>query len=138
MAYWLIKMEPAKYSWEHLVKDGKTLWTGTRNYQARNFLREMKVGDSVFIYHSGEERMIVGLAEVVNEAQADPTAASGDWSAIEMKANKPLNRVISLDEIRNTYGLSVMPLASQSRLTVHPVSEAQAAMLLKIGKTEMG
>jgi len=138
MAYWLIKMEPAKYSWEHLERDGKTLWTGTRNYQARNFLREMKVGDSVFIYHSGEERMIVGLAEVVNEAQADPTATSGDWSAIEIKAVKPLNRVISLDEIRNTYGLSVMPLASQSRLTVHPVSEAQAAMLHKIGKTEMG
>ncbi len=138
MAYWLLKMEPAKYSWEQLEKDGETLWTGTRNYQARNHLREMKKGDSVFVYHSGEERMIVGLAQVVGDAVADPTASSGDWSAITIKPLKPLSRVISLDEIRNTYGLSVMPLASQSRLTVHPVSEAQAAMLLKIGKTVMG
>lgn len=131
-------MEPAKYSWEKLEQEGGTVWTGTRNYQARNYLREMKAGDAVFIYHSGEERMIVGLAEVVGDVRPDPTASSGDWSAIEIKPLKPLNRVISLDEIRNTHGLSVMPLASQSRLTVHPVSEAQATMLLKIGKTEMG
>ncbi len=136
MAFWLIKAEPSDYSWEQLEREGKTTWDGIRNYQARNSLREMKPGDLVFFYHSGEERMIVGLAEVVSEAYPDPTAAAGDWSTIDLKPRKPLNRVVSLDEIRNTYGLSVMPLASQARMSVHAVTPAQAEMLLKIAKTE--
>ena len=137
MSYWLLKTEPSDYTWERLEQEGQTSWDGIRNYQARNYLRDMKPGDLVFVYHSGEERMIVGLAEVASQAYPDPTATSGDWSAITVKARKSLNRVVSLDEIRNTYGLSVMPLASQARLQVHPVTDAQAAMLLKIAKTEV-
>lgn len=137
MNYWLIKAEPSDYSWEKLEAEGKTAWEGIRNYQARNNIREMKPGDLVFFYNAGEERMVLGLAQVMGNAYADPTAASGDWSAIEIKAFKPLNRVVSLEEIRNTYTLSVMPLVAQPRLAVHPVTESQAAMLLKIAKTEI-
>lgn len=137
MNYWLIKSEPSDYSWEKLEAEGETIWDGVRNYQARNNLREMKSGDLVFFYNAGEERMVVGIAQVAGEAFPDPTAESGDWSAIKIKAVKPLVRVISLEEIRNTYGLTVMPLVSQARLTVQPVTAAQAAMMLKIGKTEI-
>ncbi|MFA5185874.1 MAG: EVE domain-containing protein [Patescibacteria group bacterium] len=136
MAYWIIKSEPSDYSWEKLEAERKTAWEGIRNYQARNNIRAMKPGDFVFFYNAGEERNVVGLAQVVNEAYPDPTAASGDWSAIDIQAHKPLNRVISLEEIRNTYMLSVMSLVNQARLAVHPVTETQAAMLLKIAKTE--
>jgi len=136
MAYWLIKSEPSDYSWEKLAAEGQTIWTGVRNYQARDFVRSMQPGDLVFFYHAGEERMIVGLAEVAGAAFPDETATTGDWSAIEIKPRKALNRVVSLEEIRNTYGLAVMPVASQSRLSLHPVSEGQAQMLLKIAKTE--
>lgn len=136
MAYWLIKSEPSEYPWEKLVADGQTPWTGVRNYQARDYLRAMQPGDLVFFYHAGEERMIVGLAEVAGVAYPDETATTGDWSAIDLKPRKSLNRVVSLEEIRNTYGLAVMPVASQSRLSLHPVSEGQAQMLLKIAKTE--
>lgn len=136
MAYWLIKSEPSDYSWEKLAAEGRTVWTGVRNYQARDYLRAMQPGDLVFFYHAGEERMIVGLAEVAGTAFPDETATTGDWSAIDLKPRKPVNRVVSLEEIRNTYGLAVMPVASQSRLSLHPVSEGQAQMLLKIAKTE--
>lgn len=137
MPYWLIKSEPQDYSWEKLAADGQTSWTGVRNYQARNHLREMRPGDLVFFYHAGEERMIVGLARVTGEPYPDQTAATGDWSAVDLAPLKPLARVVSLEEIRNTYGLAVMPVASQSRLSIHPVSESQAQMLLKIAKTEI-
>lgn len=136
MAYWLIKTEPAEYPWEQLQREGQTSWTGVRNYQARDFIRAMKPGDLAFFYHAGEERMIVGLAEIAGQAYPDATATTGDWSAIDLKPRKPLDRVVSLEEIRNTYGLAVMPVASQSRLAIHPVSEPQAQMLLKIAKTE--
>jgi predicted RNA-binding protein with PUA-like domain len=137
MAYWLIKCEPSDYSWEKLAAEGQTSWTGIRNYQARNHLREMRPDDSVFFYHAGEERMIVGLARILGAPYPDQTATTGDWSAIDLVPHKPLARVVSLEEIRNTYGLAVMPVASQSRLSVHPVTEAQAQMLLKIAKTEI-
>ncbi|MFA4955313.1 MAG: EVE domain-containing protein [Patescibacteria group bacterium] len=137
MAYWLVKTEPQEYSWEMLEKEGKARWDGIHNHQARNHMREMKPGDVVFVYHSGDERMITGLARVASEAYPDETATTGDWLAIDIEPLKVLNRVVSFEEIKNTYGLSVMPLVSQNRLSVHPVSEAQAAMLLKIAKTEI-
>lgn len=136
MAYWLIKSEPNEYAWETLERDGKTLWTGVRNFQARNHLKEMRVGDLVFFYHSGTDRMIMGLARVTSEAEPDPTAERGDWVAVGLVAVKPFVRTVSLEEIRNTHGLGVMPVVSQPRLSVHPVSDDQAKMLLKIAKTE--
>lgn len=135
MAYWLLKTEPEEYSWETLEREGKASWTGVRNFAARNHLREMKPGDVVFIYHTGDEKMILGLATVESEPYADPT--DDKWVAIDVKAVKPLVRVVSLEEIRNTHGLSVMPLVTQARLSVQPVTDAQAAMILKIAKTEV-
>lgn len=137
MAFWLLKTEPEEYSWERFEQEGKTTWTGVRNFQARNNLRAMKVGDTAFIYHSGEERNIVGLGTILSEAAPDTTAEKGEWVAVEVAAMKPLVRVVSLEEIRNTHGLSVMPLATHPRLSVQPVTEAQAAMILKIAKTEI-
>lgn len=137
MAYWILKTEPEAYSWEMLETDGRTRWEGVRNYQARNNLRLMKPGDFAFIYHSGEDKMILGIAKIVSEAYPDPTSTKGDWSVVDIEKVKPLQRVVSLDEIRNTHGLSVMPLVSQSRLSVSPATDAQAEMILKIAKTTL-
>ncbi|MCC7357681.1 EVE domain-containing protein [Candidatus Uhrbacteria bacterium] len=137
MAYWILKTEPSVYSFEMLEKDRQTDWTGVRNFQARNYLREMKVGDIVFIYHTGEEKMIIGIGKILKEAFADPTATSGDWSAVQVGAVASCQRPVSLDEIRNTHGLSVMPLVSHPRLSVCPMTDIQAHMILKIAKTDV-
>src|SRR5437016_2835253 len=95
MNYWLVKQEPEDYSWSDLVKDGRTAWTGVRNFQARNNLRAMKRKDFVLFYHSGSEKQVVGLARVEKEAYPDPTADEGEWSAVdlvpEMALKKPVN-----------------------------------------------
>ncbi len=135
--YWLLKTEPELYSWDKLVQDQKTRWEGVRNYQARNNLRLMKPGDLAFIYHSGEEKMIVGIARVTTEAYDDPTTDEGKWSVVDIEAVKPLERPLSLEEIRNTYLLNVMPLVTQARLSVQPVNEAQWNLILKIAKTTL-
>ncbi|MBU0540448.1 EVE domain-containing protein [Patescibacteria group bacterium] len=137
MSYWLLKTEPEIYSWERLAEDKHTMWEGVRNYQARNNLREMKNGDLLFIYHSGEEKMIMGIARVIKEAYDDPTSNEGNWSVIDVEAVKELVRPVSLEEIKNTYLLNVMPLATQSRLSVQPVNEQQWNLILKIAKTEV-
>ena len=137
MAYWLLKTEPETYSWEKLESDKKTQWTGVRNFEARNNLREMKPGDVVFIYHSGEDRLIMGLGRIASEPYKDPTAEKGDWVSVDVEAVKPLMRSISLEEVRNTYGLNTMPLIAKARLSVQPVTDDQAAMLLKIAKTTL-
>lgn len=135
--YWLLKTEPEIYSWERLEQDKQTRWEGVRNYQARNNLRLMQPGDLAFIYHSGEERMVVGVAKVTSDAYDDPTASSGNWSVVDVSAVKPLARPVSLEEIRNTYLLNVMPLVTQARLSVQPVTDTQWNLILKIAKTEV-
>lgn len=135
MAYWLLKTEPEEYSWETLEREGKASWTGVRNYAARNNLRLMAPGDVLFIYHTGDEKMIVGLATVASAAYPDP--ADEAWAAVDIQALKPLVRQVSLEEIRNTYGLSVMPLVTQARLSVQPVTDGQAEQILKIAKTQV-
>ena len=137
MAYWILKTEPEAYSWEKLEKEGKASWTGVRNFQARNNLKLMKPGDVALIYHTGEEKMIVGIAKVVSEPYPDTSAVSGDWVAVDVQAVKPFQRAVSLEEIKHTHGLSVMPLVSHPRLSVQPVTDAQAQMILKIAKTEV-
>ncbi len=137
MAYWLLKTEPEEFSWETLEAEKKAPWTGVRNFEARNNIRLMKPGDLAFIYHSGQDRIIMGLAKVVSEPYADSTATKGDWAAIDIEAVKPLTRPVALEEVRNTYGLSTMPLVANARLSVHPVTDVQAAMILKIAKTEL-
>jgi len=137
MSTWLLKTEPEEYSWETLWQEKKTSWTGVRNFEARKNIREMKIGDLVFMYHSGEERILMGLARVVSEPYVDPTAAKGDWAAIDVEAVKPLTMPVSLEEIRNTYGLNTMQLIAQPRLSVTSMTDVQAATILKIAKTQV-
>lgn len=135
MAHWLVKADPSDYSWEDLERDGETEWTGIRNFQARNFLKEMQPGDSVFVYHSTEDKSVVGIAEVVRSGQQDPTDEDDKWVSVKLKAVKSVGRLLSLDEIRNTPGLSNMPLVEQPRLSVMPVTDAQWEAMLKYSKT---
>lgn len=135
--YWLLKTEPEVYSWEKFEQDKKTRWEGVRNYQARNNLRLMEPGDLAFIYHSGDEKMVTGIARVTSAAYDDPTASEGNWSVVDVEAVKPLVRPVSLEEIKNTYLLNVMPLVTQARLSVQPVNETQWGLILKIAKTEI-
>ena len=137
MAYWLLKTEPLVYSWEQLLKDKETSWDGVRNYQARNNLREMKVGDRAYIYHSGDDKEIRGVVEITREAYPDPSATEGDWVSVGVRAVASVGRAIGLEEIRNTHGLVVMPLVTQPRLSVQPVTESQWQDLLKYTKTEV-
>ncbi len=123
--YWLVKQEPSTYPWEQFVKDGSTQWDGVRNYQARNNLRLMKKGDRVLYYHSVSGKEIVGIAEVSREYFPDPTAGSGDWSAVELKPVKALGSPLSLDAIKEDEVLSGMALVRQSRLSVMPVTDEQ-------------
>ncbi len=137
MSYWILKTEPEEYAWETLEQDKQTQWSGVRNFEARKYLSEMKPGDIAFIYHSGQERIIMGLAKLVSKPYPDPSADKGDWLAVDIEQHKALVRPVSLEEIRNTHGLSVMPLVTHARLSVHPVTDVQAAMILKIAKTKM-
>ena len=130
---WLVKQEPADYPWSALVKDGRTAWTGIRNFQARNFLRAMREGDPVAYYHSGEDREVVGIAKVVRAAYPDPTATEGDWSAVDLAAGKALAAPVSLATIKADPLLREMLLVRQSRLSVVSVTPEQWARLLELG-----
>jgi predicted RNA-binding protein with PUA-like domain len=135
--YWLVKQEPEDYSWSDFVKDGRTAWTGVRNYAARNNLRGMKSGDLVFYYHSGEEKAAVGIARVVREAFADPTAREGEWSAVELAPVKPLAAPVTLSTIKSDSILKGMQLVRQSRLSVSSLNEEQFFRLLKLAETTL-
>jgi predicted RNA-binding protein with PUA-like domain len=136
MNYWLVKSEPEAYSWAQFVKDGKTAWTGVRNFAARLNLRAMKSGDRVFFYHSGEEKSVVGLARVVKEFYPDATAEEGDWSCVDITAEKVLARPVTLAEIKADKILKEMIMAKQSRLSVSPVTREQFERLLKLGEAK--
>lgn len=137
MAYWLLKTNPELFSWEMLEKMGKTRWDGVRNYQARNFLREMQPGDHVIIFHQGPEPSAVAIAKVVTAAYDDPTSSEGNWSVVDVEPVKPLTRPMSADEIRYTPVLNVLQMFNQPRLTVMPMTQAQWDLLLRIAKTEL-
>lgn len=135
--YWLVKQEPEAYSWNTFVKDGKTQWTGVRNFQARNNLRTMKKGDTVFFYHSVTEKQIVGIAKVDREAYADPTATEGDWSTVDLVPVKALKSTVSLDALKADPTLKEMALLRQSRLSVTPVTAEQCERLLSLSQTKL-
>lgn len=137
MNYWLAKSEPEAYSWQTFVKDGKTAWTGVRNFQARNNLRAMKKGDPVFFYHSVSDKQVVGIARVVKEAYPDATAEEGDWSCVDLAPLKALKKPVSLEEIKSDKVLKEMPLVKQSRLSVTPLSEVQSKRLLELAGTTL-
>ena len=118
MNYWLVKSEPEAYSWEQLVKDGKTAWTGVRNFTARNNLRAMKKNDLVFFYHSGESKSVVGLAHVEKEFYRDSTAEEGDWSCVDLAPVKAVAKPLTLAQIKADKILRETKLATQGRLSV--------------------
>jgi len=132
MAYWLIKSEPSAYSWDQLVKDKKTSWTGVRNFQAQINLKAMKVGDRAFFYHSGEGKEIVGIAEVARTAYPDPTDKDGKSVTVDVKAIEPVKRPVTLAEIKADPKFKEMKLVRQSRLSVSPVSEEHWKLLMKM------
>ena len=123
--FWLVKSEPSAYSWANLVADGKTAWTGVRNFTARNNLRAMAKGDTVLFYHSVTDKAVQGIATVVREAYPDPTAKEGDWSAVDLAPGKALPRPVTLDEIKGNPKLKEMALLRLSRLSVQPVTSAE-------------
>lgn len=132
-AYWMVKQEPETYSWTDFVKDGVTDWTGVRNYQARNNLREMKTGERVLFYHSGKDKAVVGLAEVVRSAYADPTANDEQWVAVDLKAVKALKNPVPLASIRYDKRLSQLPLIRQSQLSVMPLTKDEFDVIVALG-----
>jgi predicted RNA-binding protein with PUA-like domain len=136
MSYWIVKSEPGAYAWSQLAKDGVTAWTGVRNFAARNHLRSMKSGDGVFFYHSGEEKSVVGLAQVVKEAYPDPTTTEGDWSCVDLAPARALAKPVTLAAIKADKILKEMVLARQSRLSVSPVKETEFKRLLKLAEKE--
>ena len=134
--FWLVKQEPESYSWADFVKEGKTAWTGVRNFQARNNLRAMEKGDPVFFYHSGESKEVVGVARVGKEAYPDPTATEGDWSGVDLVPVKALKKPVTLGVIKADRALKEIPLIRNSRLSVMPLTEAQFNRILELGETK--
>jgi predicted RNA-binding protein with PUA-like domain len=132
MNHWLVKVEPDAYSWSTFVKEGRTAWTGVRNFQARNNLRAMKRGDLACYYHTGEEKQVVGLARVDKEAYADPTADEGDWVCVDLVPVKPLAKPVSLAAVKGDAVLKEIPLARNPRLSVSPLTKVQFERLMKM------
>lgn len=135
--YWMVKQEPEAYPWRQFLKDGNTSWTGVRNYQARNNLRDMRRGDLVCFYHSVSEKSVVGVARVEKEAYPDPTAKEGDWIAVDLVPAFSLVRPVSLADIKADSVLVSMALVRQSRLSVLPVALDQFRRLLLLAQTEV-
>jgi predicted RNA-binding protein with PUA-like domain len=134
-SHWLIKSEPSAYSFEQLVADGKTAWTGVRNFTARNNLRAMRAGDPCLYYHSNEGKAVVGVARVVREGYEDPTSEEGgDWTAVDVEPVKALARPVTLAEMREHPVLGKMMLFRQGRLSVVPVTKDEFDTVLELGK----
>ncbi len=133
--YWLVKSEPDSYSWATFVKDGRTAWTGVRNFQSRNNLRAMKKGDLVAFYHSVTDKQVVGIAKVDKEAYPDPTAKEGDWSCVELVPAKAFKKPVGLAIIKADKILTTMPLLRNSRLSVTPMNAEHFERLLQLSGT---
>jgi predicted RNA-binding protein with PUA-like domain len=130
MAYWLIKSEPFKYSWDQFVQDGVTFWDGVRNYGARNNLRSMKKGDLAFFYHSNEGLEIVGIAKVVKESYQDPTTTEEAWVVVDFKPHKKLKKPVTLAAVKATPALANMALIRLGRLSVQPVLDHEWEIIM--------
>jgi predicted RNA-binding protein with PUA-like domain len=132
MNYWLVKTEPDTYSWNDLAKDKKTVWDGVRNFQARSNLKKMEKGDVVFVYHTGDEKAIVGQAQVLRSAYPDPKDA--EWVVVELSAQKALKKPVSLAQIKSDKRLSNMVLVRASRLSVQPVDAAEHKLIVALSE----
>ena len=136
MAYWLFKSEPSVWSWDDQVAKGEAgeEWDGVRNYQARNFMREMKLGDRGFFYHSQKDKEIVGLVEVCATAHPDSTTDDPRWECVDIKAVKPLVNPVTLETIKADPNLADMVLVKNSRLSVQPVTQHEWTKICKLGQ----
>jgi len=135
MAYWLFKSEPGTWSWDMQVKRGKAgqEWDGVRNFTARNNMRTMKKGDQGFFYHSGDDKAVVGIVEVVKAAHPDSTDDTGKWECVDIAAVKPLPKPVTLADVKADKALADMALVKLSRLSVQPVTEAEWKRICKMG-----
>jgi len=134
---WLVKQEPETYAWSRLVADGSTAWTGVRNFQARNNLRAMALGDLVLYYHSVTGKAVVGVARVKRVAYPDPTATEGDWSCVDLEPVKALVEPVSLAVLKADLLTAGMGLIRQSRLSVTPLLPGEFRRILQLGKTRI-
>ena len=134
MAFWLFKSEPDVFGWDDLVArgEGGEEWDGVRNYQARNFMRAMKLGDLGLFYHSNIGKEVVGIVEVIAEAHPDSTAADPKWDCVDVRALRPLPRPVTLDQARTEPALRDMVLVTNSRLSVQPVRDAEWSAIMKL------
>lgn len=132
MRYWLLKSEPSAYSWDRLVKDGRTEWSGVRNFQARANLKAMKTGDRAFFYHSNEGLAIVGIAEIVKEAYPDPSDKTGRFVMVDVKPVQPVKTPVTLAQVKAEPKLADFKLVRQSRLSVVPVAPEEWRLICKM------
>lgn len=135
MAYWLLKTEPEDFSWEQMLACGKKgeVWTGVRNAQARNYMREIKKGDLAFFYHTGDEKRVVGVVKVVKEAYQDPTTDDDRWLVVDVVAVEPVPEPATLAAIKAEPKLAEMKLVKNARLSVQPVTAAEWKQVCKMG-----
>lgn len=132
MNYWIIKSEPSTYSWDDLLKEKTTKWTGIRNFQARNYLKEMSINDICLFYHSGIEKMIIGKCTVNSNYYQDPTTNDSNWVAVDIKAGEKLKNTVKLEQIKNSPILNNIGLIKQSRLSVIKISENEYLNIIKL------
>lgn len=133
MNYWLVKSEPGEFSFDDLLKDGTTVWSGVRNYAARNNLRAMKLGDLALFYHSVDDKEVVGICKVSKEAYPDPTATEGDWSAVDVVPENKLNKPVHLAAIKTTEELKNIALVRIGRLSVMPLAKTEFEKIVEMG-----
>jgi predicted RNA-binding protein with PUA-like domain len=133
MAYWLVKSEPSTYSWEQMVKDGRTFWSGVRNHQAANNMKAMKKGDRAFFYHSGDDKAVVGTVEIVKEYYPDNTDATGKFGMVDAKAGTALKSPVTLAAIKAEPKLKNLLLIRHSRLSVVPIDEPSWRLICTMG-----
>ncbi|MEO1681607.1 MAG: EVE domain-containing protein [Pseudomonadota bacterium] len=140
MRYWLFKSEPSTWSWDDQVAKGAAgeEWDGVRNYQARNFMREMTLGDLGFFYHSQKEKAVVGIVEVSAEVHPDSTTEDERWECVDIRAVRPFATPVTLDQIKGDAALGEMVLVKNSRLSVQPVTAEEWAKVCALGETEPG
>lgn len=136
MQYWLIKSEPGTYSWDDFIKKGKDHWDGVRNYQARNNLKEMKVGDLALFYHSVKEKSVIGIAKVVGEYYQDPTTDNENWVVVDFAPVQKLDNPVTLEMVKNDPRLDQMVLVKNSRLSVQPVKKEEFDAILELSQNK--
>ncbi len=138
MQYWLFKSEPSTWSWDQQVAKGDVgeEWDGVRNYQARNFMRQMNIGDLGFFYHSQKDKEIVGIVEVCANAHPDSTTDDVRWECVDIRAVKPMNIPVTLEQIKTDPRLTEMVLVKNSRLSVQPVTTEEWAIVCGLGQTK--